>query len=86
MHAFVRLRFIYAADSDLNRVGYALDELAQLRNEADYRLALPGSFGNAIEATRAINKAKLNLTRLDQVVGDPQRRAAAVADIRARWP
>jgi hypothetical protein len=86
IHAFVRLRFTYAADTDLKHVGYALDDLAQLRNEADYRLAAPGSFRNAVVATRAIREAKLNLARLDQVAGDPSRRAAAVADIRARWP
>jgi len=86
IHAFVRLRFTYAADAGLKRVGYALDDLAQLRNEADYKLAAPGSFRNPAEATRAIRKARLTLALLDQVAGDPQRRVAAVADIRARWP
>ncbi len=86
VHAFVRLRFTFAADRDLKTVGYALDELVRLRNEADYRLAMPGSFGNSIESTRAISTAKVNLARLDQVAGDPQRRVAAVADIQARWP
>ena len=47
MHTFVRLKFLYAGDPDLKRVGRALDRLSQLRNEADYQPASPGSFATA---------------------------------------
>jgi hypothetical protein len=38
MHAYVRLRFTYTADIDLQKIGIALDGLVQLRNQASYDL------------------------------------------------
>jgi hypothetical protein len=87
IHAFVRLRLTYATDPDVKRIGYELDDLVRLRNEADYQLASPGSFVSATEAGRAIREAGVNLARLDQVEADAVRRAAAIAGIKAqKWP
>jgi uncharacterized protein (UPF0332 family) len=86
VHAFARLRFTYSSDSDLRRVGFALDELTQRRNEADYQIASYGSFADATEAMRVIREAEVNLARLDQVEADVLRRTAAIAGIRAKWP
>jgi uncharacterized protein (UPF0332 family) len=86
VHAAVRLRFLYASDPDLHQFGLTLDDLGQLRNEADYRLSRAGSFATAAAATRAVNQAVQALAALDQVEADKLRLAAAAADIRARWP
>lgn len=86
VHSFVRLRLLYAADQTLKDVGRELDNLSQLRNEADYRLDRPGSFSSAVPAHTAVQQAEQAVLRLDQIDADPARRAAAIADIRARWP
>src|SRR4029077_11794912 len=70
VHAFVRLRFTYASDSDLRRAGKAIDDLVQRRNEADYQIAFYGSFADAAEANRVIREAESNLALLDQVEAD----------------
>jgi hypothetical protein len=36
VHTFVRLRFGYAADPDLKKIGRVLEDLVKLRNRADY--------------------------------------------------
>lgn len=47
IHAFVRLRFLYAGNPDAQWIGRSLETLVNLRNEADYKLAAPGSFRDA---------------------------------------
>jgi hypothetical protein len=86
IHPFVRLRFSYANQPDMRRVGDTLDKLARWRNEADYRLATAGRFANDTDATEAARLAQDAINILDQVEADPARRAAAVAAIRAAWP
>jgi hypothetical protein len=85
VHVFVRWRFLYASDRDLKAVGVALDNLVQLRSKADYKLHAP-DFATNTSAVDAINRAASALPLLDGVAQDPVRRAAATADIRARWP
>jgi hypothetical protein len=85
VHTFVRLRMMYAADPDLKAVGTELDLLLQLRNKADCDLHAP-EFGSDVEASRAVRRGAAALARLDAVLADAARVAAAVADIRARWP
>ena len=86
IHAFVRLRFTYATDSDLREVGYALERLVTLRNHADYQLSATGPFTDAQRVKKAINTAQVNLSRLDQVGADATRLAAAIAGIKAKGP
>jgi hypothetical protein len=85
VHAFVRLRFTYAADPDLQKVGKTLDRLTGWRNRADYNLTAP-EFSNDARAQDAITGATAALALLDAVDADAARRAAVIADIRARWP
>src|SRR5437868_3783800 len=59
VHAAVRLRFIYAADADLKRIGYLLEDLGAMRNHADYQLDNPGKwFTSAKDAEQAILDAE----------------------------
>jgi uncharacterized protein (UPF0332 family) len=85
-HTFVRLRFVYAPDVDLKEVGYELERLSRLRNQADYETASAGAFLTSAPARRAVADARRALGRLDQVEGDPTRLAAAVAGIQAAFP
>ena len=82
IHAAVRLRFLYAGDPDANTIGRWLDELVQLRNQADYKLASPGDFRDAKPARDAINLASDLIDLLDAIEAVPIRRAEVVAMIR----
>jgi hypothetical protein len=86
LHAAIRLRFAYATDADLRLVGKALDDLVRLRNKADYDLASPGPFVNSSTTATAITQAEEAIQKLDEVGADSTRLAAAVADIRTRFP
>jgi hypothetical protein len=86
VHTFVRLRFTFAGDPYLKRIGYDLDDLSRLRNQADYRLATAGVFALPNTASNAVDQARAAVTLLDQIDGDPSRRAAAIAAIQAAWP
>jgi hypothetical protein len=81
VHTFVRLRFSFAADSDLKTIGDALDRLGQWRNKADYQLSLPGLFGSPATATAAVGVVQNALTALDGIDQNPVRRKAAIASI-----
>lgn len=86
IHAFVRLRFLYAADADLKDIGRVLEELVLLRNRADYQLDRPGPFVSVHVVTQAVLKSQDAINRLDRIDHAPARRAAVIADIQARWP
>ncbi len=81
VHATVRLRFVYASDSDL-QLARALDWLIQRRNRASYNLSPSPMFASAAEAQLAVRKATDALALLDAIEADPGRLAAARAAIR----
>ena len=79
VHAWVRLRFTYAADADLKSIGRTLDDLVRLRNDASYDLTLPPGTFSSKKAQDATQHAVNGLAVLDQIVNDPARRSAAIA-------
>jgi|ERR1019366_9775804 hypothetical protein len=86
VHPFVRLRFSYAAHSDLMSISWVLDRLVQLRNRADYDLSSHVDFASNTTAQQAIVDARAALALLDALDADPSRQAAAIAAIRKAFP
>ena len=78
IHSAVRLRFTYAGDLEARRIGDRLEDLAKLRNEADYKLASPGSFRDATDAEAAIDKAEALITLIDAIEAQSARRAEVI--------
>ncbi len=85
VHFFVRARLSGSSDPDLKAVGYTLDTWIQARNFADYDLLTP-RFRNSAQAVLAVDEIKVALAQLDIVLADPIRCAAAIADIKLKWP
>jgi hypothetical protein len=81
VHAWVRIRFAFAAEPDLKKIGEALDDLVQHRNHASYDLRPAAWFASLPAAQDAILKATNTLALLDGIESDPGRRAAAIATI-----
>jgi hypothetical protein len=81
MHAWVRLRFAYAADAVLKQIGAVLDTLVRLRNQASYDLLTPQLSSIAV-GQDAIREATDALALLDQIDQDATRRTAAIAAIK----
>jgi hypothetical protein len=79
VHSSVRLRFLYAAEVDLNSIGRALDKWCRYRNQASYHLSGLPRFTTDAFAQDALTEATAALALLDAIEGDPVRRAAAVA-------
>lgn len=82
VHAVVRLRFVYASDTDLKDIAKQLDWLVRLRNRASYDLSPAPVFASAAEAKKAVQQATDALALLDGIEADPARLAAARASIR----
>jgi uncharacterized protein (UPF0332 family) len=86
LHLFVKPRFVFSAQPDAKNVGITLDRLSGWRNQADYRLTLPGPFAADTLAGQALALAEAAIDLLDQIEADPARRAAAVAAVRKAFP
>ncbi len=82
VHADVRLKLVYASDTDLKNIGYCLERLVRLRNRADYEMAFVREFASKVSAQNAVNEATVFLDLLDQIDHDPPRRTAAIAAIK----
>jgi hypothetical protein len=81
VHAFARLKLVYATDPDLKRIGLTLETLGRLRNSADYQHSLPGPFVSAGVAVQALADAEAAAVLLDALDAHPARRAMAVRSI-----
>ena len=81
MHTYVRLKFVYATDPDLKRIGLALEALGRLRNVADYQLGTSGPFVSPRIAASALTDAESAIALLDAIEADPARCAAAARTI-----
>ena len=81
VHAQVRLKLTYAKDADLQRLGWALDDLVKLRNDANYDLSALPDFASDTEAQKAIRESDNSMALLDAIEADPARLAAAKAAI-----
>jgi hypothetical protein len=81
VHTFARLKFVYATDPDLKRIGLTLKALGRLRNAADYQLGTPGPFSSPKIAAAALSDAGSAITLLDAIGADPARRAGALRTI-----
>jgi hypothetical protein len=86
LHAFVDSRFGCAPHLDLLRVQDALDRGKSLREEAEQALASPGRFATDGPVSSFFSLAEQTVLLLDAIEGDPARRAAAIAAIRAAYP
>jgi hypothetical protein len=81
VHAFARLKLVYATDLDLERVGLTLEALGRLRNAADYELSQKARFVSARIAVAALADSEAAVALLDALDADPARRAAAMGSI-----
>jgi hypothetical protein len=86
IHTFVRSRFDSAPNMDLLRVADPLRHLGNAAQEADFALNSGGTFADAVEVSRLRILAQVGIDLLDQIEADPNRRAKAIADIRALFP
>ena len=85
VHRAVRLRFDSRTLADIQQIAWVLDTLSQLRSKADYDLT-SSRFASDILAVKAVRSAEDSIIHFDTLEADPVRRAAAIADIKSRWP
>jgi hypothetical protein len=81
-HTQVKLRLLFATNSDLKHIGFTLDKLGQHRNTANYDLRERPLFATSADAQDDVQAATDALALLDAIDADPARRAAAIASIR----
>ena len=86
-HKLVRRLLSYANDADVRGIAHELDNLRELRNDADYRLSLPDvedrkaaqhHVNNAAEQIRAL-KALASSTRWNMVLNEIRHKASVVS-------
>jgi hypothetical protein len=77
VHNFARLKFVYATDADLKRIGLTLESLGRLRNAAEYQLGTSGPFASPAIAGTALTGAESAIALLDAIEADPARRSGA---------
>jgi len=82
VHAQVRLRLVYASDTDLKRIGDVLEVLNKHRNAASYDLTSLAIFASAKVAQADVQLTTDALAILDSIDSDATRRAAAIGSIR----
>src|SRR5207247_2642979 len=70
VHTFVRLSFVFARDQDVKAIGYVIERLVKLRNEADYQISQSGRFADDADARQAILEAAAAIDLLDQIDAD----------------
>jgi hypothetical protein len=81
VHYHVRNKLTFAADKDLKAIGITLDHLSQRRSWASYVLGFHVRHGSEGAARQSIQAAADALALLDNLEGDPVRRAAAIASL-----
>jgi hypothetical protein len=86
VHAFVVSRFRSTVLSYLVQFEIALTQLEDLAREADHALNSPGRFADASVVESQFFLATGLIPLLEDIGRDAVRRAAAIADIQARWP
>ncbi len=86
VHTWTRLRFTFAADTDLKAIGGYLDSLNRLRNRADYDLSAMPEFSSEQRAQLAVRNVDTAIQLLDAIETDPVRRTAAITAIRKAFP
>ena len=82
VHSQVRLRLVYATNTDLKDIGFKLERLATERNLASYDLRPLAQFATAAAASTELQSAADALALLDAIDADPVRRSAAIGSIR----
>ncbi|MCI0377414.1 MAG: hypothetical protein L0215_07400 [Gemmataceae bacterium] len=78
VHAWTRLKLVYAKVADLKLLGDYMDRLVISRNKASYDLH-SHLFVNRVLAQTRIQEADDALKLLDQIQADPSRRQAVIA-------
>jgi len=81
VHTFAWLKFIYATDADVKRIGLTLESLGRLRNAADYQLGASGPFVSPRIAVSTLTDAESAIALLDAIEADPARCARATRTI-----
>jgi len=85
-HQFVRTRFRFPINADLEKIADVIEPLGQLRNRADYDLSPLPALTSGARAQLGVRQATTALALLDALDGDPVRRAVVFAAIQAAFP
>src|SRR4051794_35263165 len=83
---FARDHLSSALVMDAVQIDLAVVQLLSYQENADHNLLVPGIFADGGEATRAVILAGGIIDLIDQIDGDPNRRAAVIAAIQAARP
>jgi hypothetical protein len=81
VHTKVRHRLIFSTDGNLKQIGFALEQLGENRNKANYDLRALPIFATVAKAQTNFQMGIDALALVDAIDADPARRATAVAAI-----